>query len=291
LTIIFIVGIYLGVFLLPLLPAFLGRKNSRLWKWLIIIPAAIFLLILLNKKFEPEEVRFTVRTREGETYQENISTEFPYLKNVFTRKGFYEDNLPGDKYNFPGYFDLFNFMELLGKIFSIALFVLALINIKKLEKFSLWYLLIFIGVLAVSPRIFDRYLLPLVFTSILMFLPLMKLNKPAQLTIFAAVIFWLFLGYQFTADMIAVNRYIWSEAENIHQSLGVSRNKISADHSWRQLYPAGSKDRIYHFTYINFGKAERSSNYELLGRYKISYPLNFYKNSYIFLYKNWGAVD
>lgn len=290
-TIVYILGIYMAIFLLPFVFAVFRKANFKKWQWLALILIVPILFFFVGKKFEPEIVRFTIRTREGHIYQENISTKFPYLGNVFTRKGFYEDNLPGDKYNFPGYFDIFNDLELAGKIFSLALLVFAILKIRKLNRFALWYSLIFVGALIISPRIFDRYLLPLIFTSFLTLLPLMKLDNIATLFLGLWVMLWLFLGYQFTADSILVNRYIWSEAELIHENTGLAKNKINADNSWSQLYPAASKDRIYHFTYFNFGKAQRSDNYELIWQRKIDYPLNFYRDSYIYLWKNWGAVE
>lgn len=290
-TIILIIGIYLGVFAAPILLSSLQSKKLFNKKVLLSLAVLPLLFLHFEKKFEPEEIIFQLRNRDGTSSQETISTEFPYLKNIFTRKGFYEDNLPGDKYSFPGYFDLFNILGLMGKLTFIFVLIYALLNLKQVDQFSLWYLLAFTGILLISPRILDRYLLPLVIPATILAVSLFPVNKWGMYALITAAAIWLFLGYQFTSDLIQVNRYIWHQAETIHQTTNTPRNKISADHSWRQLYPNISKNRIYTFTYADYGHAQRSENYELLNKKRVDYPLNFYREPYIYLYKNWGAVE
>jgi hypothetical protein len=290
-TIVYIVGTYLGLFLLPLLVSSIKQRkyvNKKIWLTLILIPLLFF---YMEKKFEPEEVVFNLRNRDGTMTKENISKEFPYLKNVFTRKGFYEDNLPGDKYGYPGYFDLFKTFEIFGKLTFLFLLIYGILNIKRIDDFSAWFLVCFTGTLLLSPRIFDRYLLPMIIPAILLTISLVKLKKTSNFILAGAVAFWLFLGYQFTADFITTNRYIWLEANELHRLTQLPKNKISADHSWQQLYPNPSKKRVYIFTYADFGKAQRSENYELISTKHIDFPFNFYKESNIYLYKNWGALE
>lgn len=290
LTRVYIFGIYIALFLAPFVVSFIYSVVKKDPKKLLLLLLVPLLFIVVEKKFEPETIIFTARTREGLYTKESIAIEFPYLGNIFTRKGFYEDNLPGDKYNFPGYFDLFNAMGVFGKWLFLSLIVYGISSFKNLNKLALFYSLVFIGVLCVSPKVFDRYLLPLIVTGLFLLAPLVKPTKFTYVVTLSALVFWFFLGYQFTADSIYVNKYIWSQAEKISVENDVSKNKISADHSWRQLYPNTSKNRIYTFTYKNFGESERSSNYSLVSTHTIKYPLSFYKTPIVYLYFNSGAV-
>jgi hypothetical protein len=220
--------------------------------------------------------------------KEIISPKFPYLGNIFTRKGFYEDNLPGDKYIFYGYFDLFNLFEFLGKILFLTFVVFLIRNVKNLEKFSLFYAAFIIIALIISPRLFDRYILPLIPLVLLATLPLLPnitiKSKLSVLFVSASIFVWAFLGYQFTADFIIVNRYIWNTANNISARLDVPKNKISADNSWNQQFLSRSKDRKYFFTYSNFGNALKNKEYKVIAKYKVNFPFNFYKEPYVFLH-------
>ncbi|EKD95605.1 MAG: glycosyl transferase family protein [uncultured bacterium] len=292
-TRIYIFGIYISVFLAPFIVSFIYRTIRKNPKIFVMILLSVFLFWFFEKKFEPENIKFTLRTREGETNYEVVSPKFPYLENIFTRKGVFEDNLPGDKYIFPGYFDLFGVLELSGKWLFVLFLAFVFVNLKKIEKMTLFYSLIFIGILLISPRLFDRYLLPVVISGLIMIVSLMKFSSErfSMTVLIFTLVFWLFLGYQFTADFMLVNRYIWSESQKISETENVPKNKISADHSWRQLYPNESRDRIYHFTYKAFDRAKEGSNYSLVSSFKIDYPFNFYKDSFVYLYFNKGAVD
>lgn len=290
-TIVNIIGIYLGVFVFPLVLTSLLKIKKK--KFIFVLLMSMVTFFYFEKKFEPENIIFTTRDREGTFNTEQISVQFPYLKNIFTRKGFYEDNLPGDKYTFPGFFDLFNGLNIIGNVTFVLTISLLVFKFKKIDKFSLIYLTVFSGVMVLSPRIFDRYLIVLVPVSIILLSGLFKKVKHMNYLIMPFVLFWLFLGYQFSADNILVNRYVWNKSLEIHNSLGVEKNKINADHSWRQLYPNPSKYREYHFTYKNFGRAAENEEYELIDEFRIRFPLNFYNNPVIYTYKKdlSGLID
>lgn len=288
-TRVYIFGIYVSVFIAPVILWFIYFSIRQNKKILLVFLFAPVLFYSLEKKFEPENVLFTVYTRSGVITNEIISPKFPYLGNIFTRKGFYEDNLPGDKYTFPGYFDLFNTFEIVGKSLFVLLLLFMVVNFKVLEKFTLFYAAILVFVLLISPRLFDRYLLPLI--------PLLTISIASTFTYFknsskkylavlltVSVGFWIVLGYQFSMDFILVNKYIWNSANNLVKNLKIDKNKISVDNAWNQLYPNRSKDKIYFFTYSDFDRATNSNQYSLIDVYQIKFPCNFYKNPYIYTY-------
>lgn len=282
-TTVYIVLIYLTVFLLPFILVALLKKSLLKPKYLLLLLLIPIMYVHVDKRFEPENIFFTVRTREGMYFKEYISPSFPYLPNVFTRKGFLEDNLEGDKYIFPGYFDLFRSMEVIGKIGAFVLLLYLLSNFKHIDKFALIYFCGFICLLLITPRIFDRYLLPLTFITALMFIPNPDFSRIKNVVLFGFLLFWGFLGYQFSMDNILVNRYVWNDAIKLSNELNIPRNMINVDNSWQNLY-RNSLKRDYFYTYANFKGENNAKNYDLLKTHEITFPFSFYKDPVIYLY-------
>lgn len=284
-TTVYVILIYLTVFLLPFLVISLLKKCILKPKHILLLLLIPLMYIYVTKRFEPENIYFNVRTRQGTYFKEYISPEFPYFINVFTRKGFLEDNLEGDKYTFPGYFDLFRGMETIGKYGTFILLLYLIISFKKVDKFALIYLSGFVCLLLITPRIFDRYLLPLVFVTSLLLVSNNEFSKTKNIILGGSLLFWLFLGYQFTMDFVLVNKYVWNDAIKLSNELNIPKNLIKVDNSWQNLYPNKDK-RKYIYAYSNFKSENNAKDYNLIKQYDITFPFSFYNNPTLYLYQS-----
>lgn len=291
-SLLFVVGIYLSLFTLPLIvngflkPEIISSRLKTL-SLLLVIPLVFFLI----QSFNPKSIDFSARLRSGKVYTQFAKVEFPYLENVFGRKGFLEKNLDGNKYHYPGFFDLFNYLDVIGKVGVALALVLLLYNYRYVFSFSFIYIVCFGALLVIAPRIFDRYLLPLVPVAIILITAMIgRLHYLQKLILLGYVVFLFILGYEYTADLIAVNGYVWNRAEKLHAELDVSREQINVNHSWRSLYPVEGRNWIYYFEYAE-SKRLNSDKFEVMETKKIEFPFNIYIDPEVYIFKRIAEFD
>jgi len=303
LSLIFVILTYFCAFLIPLVITYLKKRRKKIYILLLAIPLFFF----LTKNFKPEKISFTTRTALGEIYTSYGRGEFPYLDNVFGRRGFLQKNIVGDKYHYPGYFDLFRYWDLCSKILATILVVSILFNLKKSINFFSIFTGGYILLLLISPKLYDRYLLPIILTGILMLVTSVTVPMPSRLrqarkgfgwfekiTIGAFLLFYLFLNYLYLSDFYLVNKYVWNEAERIVKETDKSRGDINVNHSWRMLYPCERESRCYDyvFKYDPIEKQPRDWEYfEIIKEHKIKFPLNIYIDPKIYTYKRIIPVE
>jgi hypothetical protein len=291
-SLFYVFGIYLAIFTLPLIFAsFINGKfiksKLKLLSLLFIIPLTVFMI----NSFNPKAITFQARLRSGKVVPQFAKVEFPYLENVFGRKGFLENNLEGNKYHYPGFFDLFNYFDVIGKIGVSALIILFLYNIRYLFSFSFIYMAGFMSLLVLAPRVFDRYLLSLVPILIVLLLAInKKFHKIQRLVVLVYALFLLVLGYQYSADLISVNKYVWNDAEKLHKKAQVPKEKINVNHSWRNLYPVENRKWVYYYEYSESKRLD-SLNFKVKETHKIEYPFNFYISPKVILFERVSGFD
>jgi glycosyltransferase involved in cell wall biosynthesis len=279
---------YLGVFFFPLL-VFKVVKNLSFKRVLLALPLTILLLVFFNGAFKPGKVISTSRERSGRVQPYTVRSEFPYLGNIFERESFFATNLPGTKYHYPGYFDLFKTFEFVGHVsFWLFIFVL-LLNIRSLKSFSMLYMCTFFSLLVLVPRIYDRYLIAALPVFILFSLAgrahtNKKFSRVFNISIGLYILLFSFLGYQYTMDLHHVNKYVWGRSEELVLQ-GVPRNRIKGGNSWVNLYAAENRTWAYFFVYPqNYRVFEHK--YKIVDEHVVTYPLNFYRDSKIYLIRN-----
>ena len=286
-----VIGIYLSIFTIPLiLGYFLNAdvlRSPKKYLVMLFIP----LLILIVGNFEPKKIDFTARFRSGKVVTQFSKVEFPYLENVFGRKGFLEDNFGGNKYHYPGFFDLFNVLEIVGLIGLTLLIVILVSNSSYLFSFSSIYIAGFILLLLIAPKLFDRYLLALVPMTIVLLAAILERFEGLQKMIVVGYVFFLaVMGYQYSADFISTNNYAWKRAEELSRDLVIPRKYFNVNHSWRSLYPIEARGWYYYFEYAESKRASSEKFFELES-YNVSYPFNFYLEPEIKLFYRKSAFD
>lgn len=289
-SLLYILLIYFAAFTIPLTISFIKKRIS-----LLLLILAIPMFIFLTKNFKPEKIYFTSRTLQGAPTISYTRGEFPYLDNIFGRKGFLQEDIVGDKYHYPGYFDLFVYWDIVSKIL-VSLFVIAiLLSIKRSINFFSIFFGGYILLLLITPKIYDRYLLPLILSGILMVVFWIKrFGKLEKLMTIIFLVFFSFLDYLYMSDFYLVNKYIWGEAERIVNETGKDRGDINVNHSWRMLYPYTRENKRYDyvFKYDPLEKQPRDIGYfEIINEHRIKFPFNIYINPTIYTYRRIVPVE
>jgi hypothetical protein len=282
---VYVFLIYVVMFLLPMvILSFVKEKKLGL----IILIFSIPIFVFVAKKFEPGKITFASRIR-GEQILNFASAEFPYLGNVFGKKGFMEKDVIGNKYAYPGYFDLFKLWNLSACFFAVGLVIVSVRNIKKFNRFSLIYTVFFIGLLIVAPRVYDRYLLPLILvTVILLSSALGNFDKLDRIIISGFVLFLFVLGYEFLMDFYTLNRYVWERSGKISREWGVPKESINPTHAWRMLFPKENGNNRWDYLF-KYDPIEIRPNdkccFKVIEVKTLGFPLSFYKESKVYLYE------
>ena len=150
---------------------------------------------------------------------------------------------------------------------------------------SLPILLIYSLMLVISVRVYDRYLVPLFPIALLTVLPRninLKGWERSLILVFTLIIG--FYSYNYSADYIITNNHVWTKANEISKTEGVSKNDIVTTVAWDYVYPQ-SKNIIYKFTYDDPSKQTYSKNYQLVEKFKVRFPFSIWRNNNIYLYK------
>jgi hypothetical protein len=214
------------------------------------------------------------------------SNDFGF-KYIFQTKGFFVENVAGAKTGLV--INPFFIIRTIGRVvvaaFLVSLFYFKLY--KKLVNPYLILLLVYLSTFLIIEKIYDRYLLP-AFPIALIAISNMYLIKSSlsRLRRWFLIVYLLFLGfitYNFSADYILTNNYIWSKSEELVASNQALRSNITATDAWRYISPR--KSEKFKFTYDNPSIYNHSVDCDLVETYYIKYPLQLFGNS-IYLYKH-----
>jgi hypothetical protein len=272
--------IYLVIFLLPLIPlliAHTGLLGRQSWKSKALLIGTLAVLALGTYFFYTEFFRPAAIG----------SAEFPFIKNTFTRFGFFTSNLHGTAYQFIGKHDLYSIWPDLA--FAGVLFLAGIVAIynKRLHTPYVYFMAGYLLLMVMITEMFDRYLLPIYPMFILLYLNLVKEQKLLQtLTIFGWVMFLGMLNYQYAMDFVLTNNYIWSKSREIMKKENLPGEEMSVNRAWKRIYPS-QYPRTYYFSYDSPKVNEEfRDSYQLVDVKRIEYPLNMHVNPNIYLYKN-----
>jgi len=269
-SLFFIVGIYVCFSCLPLVIIYIKKSLAKPNKFLLITFPIVLVASLFY--FKP-----TIQWRSN----------FYYMQNVLQRKGFFVENLHGNKFSFHYYNELYVLLDIVSKVLLVLL-VLILVHKKKLD-FFLIYSIIYVAALSLSPSIFDRYLLP-VFTVVILFFAkeikedLILKHKFLILTFVLALFYY---SYNFSTDYILTNKYVWNKALELHNVYKVPKGSITTTVAWNYINEDTKTKPVYKFTYDSpkTQQYKNNSQYTLLDTHKVVYPLSFWINPYVYLYK------
>lgn len=265
--------VYVAALLAPLIILNLPFEQNRLSmkRFLIFIICTLVLYILLNKFFEGRQLAWG---------------EFPYLDNTFERKGFFPRNIGGTKYHFYGIYDLYKYWEISAKVLAAVLVSILAIKWKKIFSPVLVMAVMYILVLSVAQKTYDRYLTVLFPLMILVLVKNTPKFSPAASALLLFFNFFLFfMSYQFSTEFVLVNRYIWDKAEQLSLQNDLPKSQIQATNAWKLTYSDHNKDYFYDFSYDSPKINETyAAEYELIETKVIDFPLNFFINSRIYLY-------
>jgi hypothetical protein len=286
-SLIFVILIYISLFSIPLILSASVKFIKNRKESVVFLLLAISLFFLLNKFLKPEEISHTSTDITGKINYKYSSPAFPYLGNTFGRLGFFPDNLDGNKYHYPGYFDLFKALELAGKISASLFLALIIMQASNMRNFSFELIYTFLSVclLLVTPKIYDRYLISLIPMAFLYLLKLQHNTRIINWLLIPFILFWTFIGHQFLMDFYLVNKYVWNKSLELVEK-GTSPNLIRADNSWLHLYPNSEKKWKYQFEYMSDKQIEvRKKRVETLEKHSIEFLGNFYIQPFVYLTK------
>jgi hypothetical protein len=266
--------IYLTALLLPLVMSNIKVIPTKIsLRIVLFVITSVAIHLLLNANFKPHPIFWG---------------EFPYFKNTWERMGFYTRGLSGTKYQFVGNYDLYKYWDLMAKT-TIALFISYLLIIfekKKLLDFNLIFAGIYTGLLLLTEVFYDRYLL-VIFIPIILFLTKnILLNNKKIIFGSGFLIFIMFYCYQFSMDFTLVNKYVWNKSQEIVYKENIDPKEIEGTNAWKLVNRNESKNYTYKFSYDSQHVNENFRKYyDLIEKKKIEYPLNFFINSTVYLYK------
>ena len=287
-SLVFIILSYYIVLGFPLVFLYLlklASKSLRIKS--IVVISTILLSMFLYFYANPANVTFSYTNWAKQKLSSHPSKMFPYLDNTYTKDGLYTQNLKGTKYELHGSTILANLVSKALYVLVSLVLVLLIFEGKKLITLESAYLICGIGLALILPKVFDRYILPLIPVFILMIVSFT--DKLTKRHIYFSLIFYVlfaFVSYQYVLDFHLVNKYVWSRAEELNKLEGVEKSKIEAGHSWIMTYPNDNSKYDYIFEYKGTEKQQPAEkNFVLVEKKRIDFLFSIYQDPYVFLYK------
>jgi len=219
-------------------------------------------------------------------------TNLYYFHNTLDQAGFFDQDFEGARYVFTNYEVFYKFADSIAKILTVSLIAVFIWRLKKNIDFFSIFFVAHLALLIISPQLYDRYLLPLFPVFILFVLARIpaNLHKALSVTVLISLVLVGYLDYNFSMDFVLVQNYVWSKGTEIHEKNKVSSAKIQSTNAWDHLYQNPTKDWLYVF---NYDKPDvyttKHPEYVLFETKKIEYPLSFYVDPYVYVYKR--SVD
>jgi hypothetical protein len=214
------------------------------------------------------------------------SNDFGF-KYIFQTKGFFVENIHGLKSVLS--INPFFVIRTLGRI-VVAIFISYILFFRKFRDFNNPFsilAILYLCSLFIVEKIYDRYLLPIFPLFILAvtsnYLQNLALSKLRRYFVVGYILLLSFISYNFSADYILTNSYIWEKSKYLVNNLKVSPNSVTATDSWRYLY--SKKSEVYKFSYDNPSIQNYKDRCDLIDTYEIKYPFQIMNNT-IYLYKH-----
>lgn len=203
-----------------------------------------------------------------------------YLKYTVQRDGFFTENLHGHKIGIDGADLFYQALDFLAKILGIGLlsYILIFNKFKRILNPSLILLILYTASLFLTVKVYDRYLIPIFPLFIIAVVNVLTIKRKLLIA-FTALLF--VYSYNFSADYILTNNYVWNKSAELSNKYNVNRYTITATDAWRYIYPG--KNPSYKFTYDNPSMQDYATNWNLVETYKIDYPFKLLDNK-IYLY-------
>ena len=266
--------IVLASFILPILLGVIESHFPRnLKNFLVVFFTSVVLLFVASQMYFPHEVSWG---------------EFPYFENTFERTGFYPRGVEGTKYQFRGIFDLYKYWDIAAKLISVIALVVLVLSKKIKLNIYLIFIVLYGGLLVILERYFDRYLVNIIPFAVFYIVSVVNFSKLKLFipVISAFLLFLIFYTLQFSLDFIKVNNYIWEKSSELVKLENISESKIYASHAWNFNYSSSKPTAMYYFTYDSTKvNPELLDSYTLHEEFKIEYPLNFFIEPKVYLYK------
>lgn len=277
--------IYISAFCFPVL-LFLCRGKDFFSKRKNFIPSVTFiglsvaLYFLVFKNFKPNRLGWQ---------------ELYYLDNTLERTGFYPRGVMGTKFYFRGNYDLYKYWDLIAKVFSGFVMVSLAVSLKKLKSQA--HLLTFFGVYIVlmllAEKVYDRYLPPLLLAFILiMSSHFNPLALPKKIRLVFAGFFLSFLGfltfysYQFSMDFILVNKYIWNRSQQLVDQEKIPPKLIKGTNAWKLSDYNYDRNYLYDFTFDDVSVNNKyKEQYDLIEKHTVTFPGSLWIKPDIYLYR------
>src|SRR5205085_6474247 len=120
---------------------------------------------------------------------------------------------------------------------------------KKLINFWSIFFIVYFLTIATTKVFYDRYILMLVPVAILWLVTLNPVpSKIEQVFLSLVLVILAIYGYQFSADFILTNQYIWNRSEQLAKQQNIEKSKIQGTNAWKLSYRNLQRDYIYDFT-------------------------------------------
>lgn len=266
--------ILLGAFLFPLvLREFYAIVQEKSIKRLLQTVVVIFLVYLVFDRFF--------------IYSTSYSSIFPHFNDVFTSTGFIPTSIQGGKYSSSLILYLFSFWGHFGLLGAGVLITHLVRKFKQEEiiNFFVIFIVVYISTLVLLPKVYDRYLLPLIPALIILFVQTYKdYNWSFKFISIAYLVFLTFIGYQFTMDYVRLNNASWALAAEIVTKKGVPLQSVSVNSAWDTKF--GIKDPTF---IVSLDKPvdmrKTYSNVILYDSVRIKFPLNYFEKPILYVYQ------
>jgi len=263
--------IYVAAFSLPLLVLVLSKSAYSKKNYILCGVFFILAMVVVFKFFNPKLLSWG---------------EFPYYQNTVERKGFYPRDIEGTKYSFRFIYDLYLYWEIAAKLGAclLATYLFGRVLTRKFSPAFIFFA-IYLGILLITPDMYDRYLLPLVMLGLLLILEaLPTFNEFSYLTAIPFLLFIMFYSYMFSQDFVIANNYIWNKSQQL-VSENLKGDQIYAGYSWRRTYGMSTLPS-YKFSYDSLQiRPEDKCCWEVSVQKDIEFPFNLFINPKIYLYK------
>lgn len=213
--------------------------------------------------------------------------EFPYFENVFERTGFYPSGIQGTKYHFIGNFVMWKYWDLVSKIGIASFVTYILLNLKNKMNIFIVYIGVYLVIMIATQKYYDRYIFTIVPFSCFYLISIKDtFTRLMSLCIVVFIVFLGFLAYQFSADFLLVNKYVWTKSQELVVSREIRPELVMGTNAWKLTYKNFERNYLYFFSYDSPSvNSDYKDNYNLLESYTPTYPLNFFVNPKIYLYE------
>ena len=274
-ALIYAIAIYLIAFTAPVAFYLVIKwlKDAKVIHLVLIVGITVVTYFVLNKYFMPQKLAWG---------------EFYYLDNVLERKGFFPRGIDGNKYYFQKNFELYLRWDQIAKLLFAIFIPIVVLFRRKTLNFHLFYIAVYLAVMVVTVKVYDRYLLVILPFFILFVLELLT-NYSIRIfsfTVLVFVSFLIFYTYQFSMDFVLLNKYVWNKSLELVATKNIEGKDIMGTNSWKLTNYNATHDYKYIFTFESFKtKPELKCCFTLVEEHNVTFPYSFFIEPKIYLYQ------